>query len=215
MFDAANEFDFWGRQIVEHALIAHLALEEPALKGRALEFHRALKQAYDARDLTTFLSVLQQFIAFKQAALQQQRAGAWLGWAFPSLVQHMIDEEEFFLARVHQQPATVAQIMSFWLKERAGEAEVAAHLIDPSETAAVAKMSEAALRFTQLDRSAAARCDAIVVALAGAAGVKANRELLAMQPNRPLSLISPDLKAHVAREGERFVETTQRLLGTR
>ena len=214
MFDVANEFEFWGRQIVEHALFAHLTLEEPALKAQALEMHNALRQAYDARDLRGFTMLTQQFMAFKQAALAQQRAGQWIGWAFPSFIQHMLEEEAFFLSRVANAPSTPQQVLAFWLKERMGEAEVGAHLIDPSEIAAVAKMAETAHTFATLGRLALGQCNAERVIVASqAAGALANEAVLAMQPGRPASLISPELKDHIAREGDRFVQTTRQLLG--
>lgn len=210
MFDAANEFEFWGRQAVDHARFAQLTLEVPALKAAAGQMHDAMAQAYTARDAARFLQLLQQSIAFKKQALAQQRAGMWIGWAFPSFIQHMIDEETFALARIQGQQFTPQQYMTFWTGERSGEAAVTAHLIDPSEPAATARTSEIALRFGTLARTPAAPA---TITTARDLGAQVNQELLGWNPPaQPLSIISRELRDHVAREGQRFVDTSNLLL---
>lgn len=211
MFDAANEFEFWGRQAVDHALFAQLALEVPALKVAAGQLHDQMAQTYANRDRVAFLPLLQQSIDFKRQALAQQRAGEWIGWAFPSFIQHMIDEENFALARIQGQEFTPQALIDFWNGERAGETAVTAHLIDPSAPAATARAADASLKFARLTRSRQATPATIAAARALAAQV--NQELLSWNPPaQPLSIISQEIRDHVAREGQRFVDTTNLLL---
>lgn len=208
-----DEFDFWGLQITEHALFVGMSLVDANLRQKALELHQALGAAYNARDLPTFLARLDEFIAFKETGLAQIKAGNWIGWGFPSLLRHMLDEERFFLAKL-QNTISPEQEMTFWLKERLEENELAVHLLDPVEGGAIAKVATAANQFAALGKRCLTGCDPSVIRSAQALGILMNRELAEMAPGRPQSVIPPELKAHVEREGQRFVQTAGRILHT-
>ena len=208
---AADEFDFWGRQIVEHALFTAQALEGPVLKPQAAQLQALLGEAYQKRDLRTFLTLLDRFMAFKRQllAVQNQR---WIGWPFPSLLEHMLKEEAFFLAKLRGR-VDPAQEMQFWLEERMGENQVGAHLIDPLETQAVTALNQTADKFKQLLTACRASCAQNVVAASGQVAQEMDRALAGMKPGAPKSVISPVLKDHIRREGQRMVQATQRILG--
>lgn len=212
MFDVANEFEFWGRQAVEHAELAHQMLEVEPLRSQALQMRNELGAMYDAQNLGAFLPLLQRSIDFKRAALAQQRSGTWIGWAFPSMVEHMIDEESFALARMQGQPIAPTDLLRFWLHERAGETAVGAHLIDPSALPAVLHLTKTSLRFRALENAPPSPATALATETLAA---QANAELLATTPNSPPSIISIPLRNHIAREGARCVQTLQALRGRR
>lgn len=216
--DPNEEFQFWGRQIVEHALFSHLALEEPTLKAAARQTYEQLGAAYQAKNLQEFVRLTNEFIATKQQLVARIQAGEWLGWAYPSFLQHMVEEEQFFLAKL-QGPIPDAVELNFWLHERRTEAEVTAHLIDPSAKAAVASMMATAKGFNDLENAAqiiptAPHFMPQIVQEAAQQGAAANAALALMKPPaQPLSIIAPDLAMHVHREGERMGAAMAALLG--
>lgn len=203
-----DEFDFWGHQITEHALFVALSLQDAALRKRAMDLHTALGQAYAACDLQTFLAHLSEFMTFKREGLALVKGGTWIGWGFPSMLRHMLDEEQFFVDKINGN-ITPQQEIAFWLKERLEENELAAHLIDPTEGVAITKLINGANQFARLGQQCLAQCDVNVIRGAGLAGQAMNAELARM---RPQSVIPPQLQAHVEREGARFVQATQRIL---
>ena len=206
-----DEFAFWGRQIVEHADFAVQGLQIPAIKARAAASRAELGSAYQRGDLQAFLVALDKFMAFKHELLRTQN-GSWIGWTFPSLLQHMLDEETFFLAKLRG-PVDPAQEMQFWLSERMGENQVGAQLVDPSEPQAVSIMTQTGEKFRSLLAACQAACSQRVIQSASQEVLAMDQALAPMRPNAPKSLISPVLNTHIRREGMRMVQAVNRILG--
>ena len=210
--DPREEFEFWGRQAVEHALFAHLGLEGAGEKSAALEMHNALKAAYDARDLEKFLPLLEQSIAFKKQILQRLVGGEWLGWLFPAFVDHVTREEEFFLNRLRGGPPPAEEAHA-WLRFMREHAEFASHLVDTTERQAIMQALALAGDLGGLEHACQQACSAQLAYLSAQKGRELDAFFTGTTPTKPLSVIHPVLREHVIREGRRFVETMNRLSG--
>lgn len=213
-----QEFEFWGRQATEHALFMHLGLEDPALKKQALDIHNGLKSWYDTLQLDPFLKNLETSMAFKRAVLARLNAGEWLGWLYPDFVDHVLREEEYFLAKLSQgvgggrgMPANIET--ATWLRFMGEHAQFAAQLVDPTEAQAMSRAAALARRFEGLHAGCThSTCGPQMVALSERAGRELDAFFSGMKPAKPKSIIHPVLAAHVVREGRRFVETMRGML---
>lgn len=195
-----QDLDFWGRQIVEHARLLQMLAGDRSLQAELARHERTLAQTYAARDANRFMAATRDFIGFKLQVLARLRQGTWLGWAFPSLYDHMNKEESYFLARLAG-PLTPAQELAFWLQERSEELGLAGHLLDPSEQAATDNLQAQSVNLAALAKAPYTPANA---AIALQATAPLNRVIGAMTISNPLSVIAPQLKAHVLREGEQF-----------
>ena len=202
-----NDFQFWGQQIVEHAMFLVLMTEEPAVRAQLQDLFAELQFSYRMGNMPAFLRALDQFMALKASMLSQLERGTWLGFAYPSLLHHMLKEEDYFKRRLRG-PLTVGDELAFWTDERAGENDVAAQLIDPTEGTIIQMLKGEAAQFKALGAQPAGPA---TVRAAAEAAATMNRALAGMTPAKPLSAIAPQLKIHVMREGQRMIETLAQL----
>lgn len=207
---AANEFEFWGRQATEHALFLQLGFEDPALKAYWQQMYEALKAAYEQGDVNAFMVLLDQSVTAKQELLKRLHAGEWLGWLFPTFVDHVTHEEEYFAAKLRGSIASNIET-GVWLRFMAEHAEFASHLVDTTERAAMMKALELAGQFHGLEAACMRDCGASLAALSAQKGKELDAFFTGTTPTKPLSVIHPVLREHVIREGRRFVDVMNRL----
>lgn len=207
-----GEFAFWGNQATEHMLFMHLGLEDPVLKQQALDLYTQMKAAYDRRDVAAFLPLLDQAMTMKHRVLTRLLAGEWLGWIFPTFVDHTLREESYFLSKLQGSVPQTAETMA-WLRFMAEHAEFASHLVDTTERAAMLHALTLASDLNGLESACTQSCGAQLAALSAQKGRELDQFFSSMTPTKPLSVIHPVLAAHVVREGRRFVDTMDRLSG--
>lgn len=128
-----DEILFWlGQQEREHMMLMVLGVQEPNIRAEALKLHQTYEAAAARQDTRTLLTLTGPSQALKRAAQQAATTG-WIGFLYPGLYGHMIDEVDYALKRAAGQ-MTPRDATCFWAKERAELAIVTAKLLDPSET---------------------------------------------------------------------------------
>lgn len=214
---AANEIDFWARQMSEHALFAHLGLEDPDLKETALKMHKELEtfrakfneDTNDINHMNTLLPLLKAERAFQISGLQAIEAGKWIGWIFPLFLNHITLELDYLVDKLNGIQYTPTEEVIFWNRINSEHAAFAAHLLDPSERELFLKADEMSVKFTNIPKSE----KEMMIRLS----LNASKELdefnkTAQAKGKAIqSIIHPVLLAHVIREGERSIKTLTNL----
>ncbi len=214
-----DETEFWGRQLMEHALFLQLGLEIPGPKDQAGFFVKKWDQfRRDSRKPAEALKLAEGFRAFQVDLRDRALRGEWLGWLFPLFLDHIIRELDFFVARIKTDGAGVANELFHWVTFMAEHAAFAAHFLDPTEEAAIVQAIQLGQQFIGIQ----AQCQGVtpaLVSLSEQAGAQLDQYLVTIAggvPNIPKarSVIHPILAEHVVREGRRFLQTLQRMRGT-
>jgi hypothetical protein len=160
-FPVTDEIHFWSRQMMEHALFLFLGLEDNdnrQLKNQAFELHQKwkffmdqnfydkgitvtmetvfltaddLKKIGESMSLGAVNDLLKETIRFKSNVIQVLESGKWIGWIYPSLAKHMLQEAEYFDRKINGPAYTVIEEINFSNFHHSGELGVTAQLIDP------------------------------------------------------------------------------------
>jgi hypothetical protein len=204
---------FWSRQFEEHLLFLSQMLVDPALKAEAMALHASYGLARShalemgGNGVVAQIEVpTRQVRAFKQKVLDRQLAGEMVGFNFPTFTAHTIKEVDLWFCLVLGEPCPDGSISVAVTKLGAEHALFGAHLLDVSERKLVAEANAAADGLYAL-----AQAEQTPDTL----GKEANAELDLLEwlktnrvgsgePGAPLSVISPMLAKHVAREQEEF-----------
>ena len=145
-----NEVFFWGNQMLEHAIFMSLGLEPNESKQEAcklfeqwkrfmedtfIQYNKAKDQIFirglentniDIKKLNTLLDETILFID------KVQQANVWSGWLYPSLLQHMKEETEYFKGKVNNRGKDVKGEIEYIIKHHMEEIGVTAKLLDPN-----------------------------------------------------------------------------------
>jgi|GEM_PF-6832209 len=209
---AANEIDFWVRQLSEHALFLHLGLEDKKLKKEALRLHTKFEhfrrkfneEHRDIHLMNSVLPLIEKEREFKVQVLNRLESGEWLGWLFPLFVNHTILELDYLVDKLNGVSYGFQEELQFWNRINSEHALFASHLLDPKERTLMLAADAAAQKFNQtggeyntmlqLSLRASKELDAF------------NKEARAAGKNVQ-SVIHPVLLDHVIREGERSIVT--------
>ena len=136
---ARDEALFWlAQQDREHLLLTALGVELGSVRQEAARLASAYEAAGAAGDVRQLISIAKASQAVKRAALEGARAG-WVGWLYPSLLEHMIEEVDHALLRMHR-TVDPRDTVAFWAKERSSAAGAAARYLDPSVGGAATKL---------------------------------------------------------------------------
>lgn len=215
---AKDNIDFWSRQLSEHALFLHLGIEDKALKERGLELHnkfeefrKTLNQDLTIEQLEKILPLVKELREYKIEILTTLLDGKWIGWIFPLFARHIILELDYFLDKLQNIPYSERDEIAFWNIINDEHAGFAAHLLDPSET----KLSDLATKMSKQFAKIVKSEDEMMlqISLRNANELdKYNRTAdKGIDGNKVKSVISPTLIKHVVREGQRSIETLNKL----
>jgi len=159
-FSIEDEIFFWARQMMEHALFLYLGLEDDKnkLKNEALELNKEwenflndkfpfikineipekvfLTQDDESKihikgSLDMVNNLIGKTIKFKTNVDNMLKSGKWIGWIYPSLIQHMLDEANYFKKKINGDEYTIDNEIEFINHHHEGELSVTAQLIDP------------------------------------------------------------------------------------
>lgn len=210
---AMNEIDFWSRQMSEHALFAHLGLEDPELKQKALEtflafedFRKKFKQnPRDMRLMNSILPLLEKERAFQVEALKMIESGKWIGWIFPLFLNHVTLELDYFVDKLNGIKYSPEDEVLFWNRINSEHAAFAAHLLDPSERELFVKADQMSLKFMNIPKSEKEMM--IRLSLVASKELDEFNKKAQSAGKAVQSIIHPVLLAHVIREGERSIKT--------
>jgi hypothetical protein len=213
-----SEMTFWPRQLSEHALFLYLGLEDAALKKEAQELHdqfEAFRKKMNPSNYHEVLPLSKRLREFKMKVLTTLNDGKWIGWVYPQLARHIILELDYFVDKLNNIPYTDQQEISFWDIINDDHSMFSSHLLDPSER----KLFNAANELTGKLNKVVKSEDEMMLHLS----LKAAKELdeyhraaeKGIADNSMQSIIHPALIAHVVREGQRSVETLEKLVAAR
>ena len=193
--------EIWVPQMAEHALFLHMLLYDEELKEEAAEIYMEWRKFYcdeKMKDTSKLYKLLAELKEFKQRVLKRLLAGEWLGSAFPSFVQHILNELLYFEDKLNGKVYSKEQEIAFWKRIHSEHADLASHLLDPVEQ----KLHDT-LDITA-DKVKAIPVANIVLALeAGKELTEFNRvALMGAISNKIRSIIPESLLRHVIREGE-------------
>lgn len=213
---ANDEITFWTHQLSEHALFLYLGLTEESLRKRALGIHKEFEKFradFSKNPLAVAPSVLplsKKLREFKVDVLRRLNAGEWIGWIFPLFARHIILELDYMVDKLTGITYSDKDEVAFWNTINSEHASFAAHLLDPSERDLFIKADELSQSFPSVKSEE----DMLVhISLNAAKDLdtynKAAR--ITMKGNELLSIIHPVLLDHVIREGQRSIQTLDRL----
>lgn len=216
---AVDEATFWGRQISEHQLFLQLGLEEPVFKEKAEKLHKEwekqrekLKNNQDIETLNNWLPLLEKTRKFQIKVLEILHSGKWIGWIFPLFVTHITLELDYLVDKLNALPYSVDDEILFWNRINSEHAAFASHLLDPSERELVLKADEMSTKFER-EIPQSEKDMWLKISLKAAEDLDAfNKEArTGAKANKVLSVIHPVLLDHVIREGERGIQTLDKL----
>jgi hypothetical protein len=191
---------FWGPQFVEHAQLLQSMLVDPASAQQASQLAAQAPQMTGSPAAVQQLA--QQLNAFCQPLLAKLNAGQWLGFAYPSIVQHMIREHNFYLSDLAGQ-YTPAQLVALSAQDQSDALGVLAKWIDPSGKPVSQMAQQGSDRLAALV-SGSPNQVASAVQQAGAFAQSG-------QVQGVLKIVSPMLAAHDLREGKWYVSAIVQL----
>jgi hypothetical protein len=145
-----SDVDFWARQFSEHALFFSLGIEDPSYRAAARALHTAWERARPSLTVNTILPLCTELRAYKVDLYTQLQSGKWLGWIFPSFVDHTRRELDLFVAHARGIGIRRELDATEWLRFMAEHAAFAAHLMDPEEGARVRQAVAATAQLEQL-----------------------------------------------------------------
>lgn len=206
-----NDILFWlGNQDREHNLFLKLGIDPNTrrdLYNEASRLNTAYTTANNAGNLEELVRLSGPSQALKTEAYNAAKTG-WIGWLFPVFYDHIRREIDFALTRINR-PVSPQEEICFWTQIGAEHAVMAAHLLDPTESAAI---HEAMTRYTNM-KSLHDACRAQIIPSMVALTERAAKELDTFFTGaaiaKPQSVIHPVLQDHIIREGRRFVQTME------
>lgn len=210
-----SEINFWARQFSEHALFFSLGIEDPGYRGAAKALHVAWERARPTLNTqpAVMLSMCRELRAYKVDLFGRLNSGQWLGWIYPTFVDHTRRELDLFVAHLTQAvPITRQQEATEWLRFMAEHAAFAAHLMDPIEAARVRQAVAAVGSMERLRVACTNGVTPQLLSLSKRAGEGLD-QFVVTQVSKAKSVIHPVLATHVVREGRRFLLTVDRLRG--
>lgn len=219
-----DEITFWSRQLSEHALFLHLGLDHPGMKAQAFALHRqweafraelgqlTANEGPVARDRAIVLAM--DLRALKLEVFNTQKTGTWLGWLFPTFVDHMRRELDYFIGKITGNLTDMNQEACVWMRFMAEHASFAAHLLDPEEVPLIKQAARLTHDFLRIEDG----CGKVTLPSLLELGRRSGRELdeyfqrSGIGTAKVRSVIHPVLAEHVVREGTRFVQTLDRMM---
>lgn len=214
---AADEIDFWSRQMSEHALFLHLGLVDKALKQEGLKIHKgfeAFRNDFNQNPdnmklMNKVLPLVQRERDFQIRVLKALDTGKWIGWIFPLFVNHITLELDYFVDKLNGIKYTPEEEVVFWNRINSEHAAFAAHLLDPSERDLFLKADQMSVKFNNIPKSE--REMMIRLSLKASQQLDQFNKTARTKGKQVKSVIHPVLLDHVIREGERSIKTLRAL----
>jgi hypothetical protein len=152
------------------------------------------------------------YIAFTQLVYNTLLAGEWLGWFWPSILDHMTREAQYWDNAINGVVLTATQLRQEWCQFLADHFGTVAHLLDRTETVAIAQAIEYQQMFMMLKAKAGEPTyDCFYDTLAIQTAADSNTWLDSLQVGSPIppgvaSTMNGGLVQHLKDEGNLFQE---------
>ena len=205
-----TDVDFWARQFSEHCLFFALGIDDAGIKNSSQQLHDEWEAARPTLDLPTALRIASKTRDLKTQILTTLNTGKWIGWIFPTFVDHTRRELDLFVAHATGKPISRTQDATEWLRFMAEHAAFATHLMDPIEAGRIRAALVTVGRLTQLQKACSRGVTDTLLSLSNEAG-KSLDAFVVNDVSKAKSIIHPVLATHVVREGRRFLYTVAKL----
>lgn len=220
---ALDEIRFWGHQLSEHVLFVTDALSrtfaDESIKQRGMQLYQQWRAYLNGlfgpvhpsvpRPLLSQVLLLIEAVRDYQVELWQRiKSGQWIGYDYPSLLRHHLDEAMYFLRKLTGPVLTAEEEVAFWNMVNGDHAAVTAHLLDPSELKSVMEQGTIANEFYLVNGRLISGADLReVIELSLALQHQYGQQSQALRPllesQEIENVINPLLLDHVMRENER------------
>lgn len=229
-FRLLHLLQFWSRQMSEHALFLSLGLEDPTLRKSARDIHldweslrkTTLQRVTIVSDLAPVISKVHELSkvlrALKTHVLNRLLEGEWLGWLWPSFVDHLRAELDYFILSVDREAGTskrsrpnlIREDLMTWMLFLRDHATFAAKLLDPTEVALASRASEISAEIGRVAEHCQSGMDQLI-SLSRKSGEILDQYLKrsGMGTEKTRSIVHPVLVAHIIREGEEALHAIQ------
>lgn len=198
----AQHIYFWLPQFQEHAFFIARELKPSPIKDGFLGNLRAWTHVFQKR--IPFLPVLENLMAQQKALVATILTGTSLVGNIPiALVQHMIEEEDYFL-KVLNNCISPEEERAFWVKESAQHTRLAGQMIDPQNPYSIQVSNETLDVSATLNRLAGEeKYQNANVEVELQKALKGAKDLAKSNHEHKLHLlIQPDMLQHEIREAE-------------
>lgn len=169
-----DELYFWGRQLMEHALFIHLLIVDQSIKERAIIIYKnwniflnktfsengiGLDNIYLTEDqikkvppsaVQNSTKLVDDLYNLENDLMKTISSGKWVGWAYPSLVKHFIEENNFLAAKLNGSNMSIEEEIKFYNKN-GEDAAVTEKLLDPLELETAEKAHKLFILSTKLN----------------------------------------------------------------
>ena len=195
-FKKADNIAFWSKQMSEHCLFMQLGFVDDNLKKRAGDLHKRWENGDD------LYSLINDTRKLKMDALKKIST-TWIGWLFPSFIEHILLELDYFNDKLNNRVLSEDEEISFWNKIVGDHAGFTSHLLDPSEKELI-DISNSIQYKTEMIIESEEKMWLVL-------SIKMAKELvdfhIQSKTLKPQSVIHPVLLDHVIREEKRAYDT--------
>jgi Domain of unknown function (DUF2935) len=230
----AHLMTFWSRQFSDHCLFMALGFQDLELRKDARHQHEKweyyrdenlvkLTVASDSRLKSTAETVLEMcrvLRGLKIHAFDRLEKGEWLGWLYPSFIDHTRRELDYAVAAIHREvegdpvrarKQLLSDELGTWLRFMQEHAAFAKHLLEPGERDTITQAFNIETSFRQAEGLCQGASESLIE-LSRRAGTILDK-FLKGPLSKARSIIHPLLAEHVVREGEEFQRTLDALAG--
>lgn len=156
--------------------------------------------------------LLMDTITYKRDLLTAAQS-RWVGWAYPTLIQHLIKEAQYFQSKVNGHVMKPADEVAFWQQIQTEHAEVIAHLTDPVHNDIIMRLKTMVRDFNTANQLLVGYPTTIreylMVGIAAQQVGQVNTVVTSYQGANLRSVIPPMLLNHIAQEGARATAVIQ------
>src|SRR5512143_123332 len=217
-----TDLTYWPTDLQQHCLFFQFAMVGdptlPAQFGALYAQWAAYLATPQPRSVPAAIALTQQTNALCQSVYARQLqpttntgspgATGWLGWLYPSVTAHCIEEGQYFLDALNGVTLTPQQLRNIWLEWNADHAINISHFIDPQQFPQVATAT--GYHQTFIDEQTRANrqdvgCDCKLAGQAIETGVNFNAFLDSLHtgaglPTEVLSVLIPLVVTHIKAE---------------
>lgn len=198
IFNMDVESQFWGFQFLEHVEFTFQLLDEQEFKSHAAQLLKSAS-GYSTEELA------QALLELHSSIFDVQRTGESVGPLWPSLVSHMMDEQNWYL-RLVSGNVSARDYACFTAKSASGAMGLTARLIDPISQDVSNVVLESSRKFARLEKACQT---SYLSSLVSSLSNEIELSILGSESEKfhhALKVISPKMVAHENREHHWFTQ---------
>lgn len=131
----SDDVPFWTQQMTEHIFFIGLGLVDVELKEKAdLLQEKWVVLRENGNNLEQLKPLMVETGNFKREILGYLNQGEWIGWLYPSFLEHVIKEYNYFDNRLQGKKLSSPDEILFWNDINKEHIEMARQMLDPKAT---------------------------------------------------------------------------------